>query len=55
MTFESFSCKNHGIMVLLFWISKQKAGEPMSERKSQQELDLNGNMKKICSGCVGYV
>ena len=40
MTFESFSCKNHGIMVLLFWISKQKAGEPMSERKSQQELDF---------------
>lgn len=27
-------------MVLLFWISKQKAGEPMSERKSQQELDF---------------
>ena len=40
MTFESFSCKNHGIMVLLFWISKQKAGEPMPERKSQQELDF---------------
>ena len=40
MTFESFSCKNHGIMVLLLWISKQKAGEPMSERKSQQELDF---------------
>ena len=40
MTFESFSCKNHGIMVLLFRISKQKAGEPMPERKSQQELDF---------------
>ena len=40
MTFESFSCKNHGSMVLLLWISKQKAGEPMSERKSQQELDF---------------
>ena len=40
MAFESFSCKNHGSMVLLFWISKQKAGEPMSERKSQQELDF---------------
>ena len=25
-------------MVLLAWISKQKAGEPMSERKTQQEL-----------------
>ena len=40
MTFESFSRKKHGIMVLLFWISEQKAGEPMSERKSQQELDF---------------
>ena len=27
-------------MILLSWISKQKAGEPMSERKTQQELDF---------------
>ena len=27
-------------MILLSWISKQKAGEPMSERKSEQELDF---------------
>ena len=27
-------------MVLLFWISKQNAGEPMSERKTHQELDF---------------
>ena len=46
MTFESFSCKNHGIMVLLFWISKQKAGEPMSERKSEQELDFEQKHKE---------
>ena len=52
MTFESFSCKNHGIMVLLFWISKQKAGEPMSERKSQQELDFERkheeDLQRLC-------
>ena len=32
------SCKKDGIMVLCSW--KKKAGEPMSENKTQQELDF---------------
>ena len=33
-------------MILLSWISKQKAGEPMSERKSEQELDFEQKHKE---------